>query len=107
MGLKRHHVHSKPRRGRRYHRPRRRRKEHALKNTLKNHRAHLRQNHHAWKGGLEVGVGFHPELTGRENGMYVRLAFSVAAHLEPEILLGDEMLGDAAFPKKCLGKISA
>jgi lipopolysaccharide transport system ATP-binding protein len=97
---------------------------------------------------LEVGTGFHPELTGRENiylngailgmrrteiehkfdeivdfaeiekfldtpvkhyssGMYVRLAFSVAAHLEPEILLVDEVLavGDAAFQKKCLGKI--
>ena len=98
---------------------------------------------------LEVGTGFHPELTGRENiylngailgmrrkeiyrkfdemvafadiekfldtpvkhyssGMYVRLAFSVAAHLEPEILLVDEVLavGDAAFQKKCLGKMS-
>lgn len=97
---------------------------------------------------LEVGTGFHPELTGRENiflngailgmgkaeidskfddivafaeidkfidtpvkhyssGMYVRLAFSVAAHLEPEILLVDEVLavGDLAFQKKCLGKI--
>jgi lipopolysaccharide transport system ATP-binding protein len=97
---------------------------------------------------LEVGTGFHPELTGRENiylngailgmrkteidskfdaivdfaeidefidtpvkfyssGMYVRLAFSVAAHLEPEILLVDEVLavGDIAFQKKCLGKI--
>ena len=97
---------------------------------------------------LEVGVGFHPELTGRENvylngailgmtrkeikkkfdeivdfagiekfldtpvkrfssGMYVRLAFSVAAHLEPEILLVDEVLavGDAAFQKKSLGKM--
>lgn len=97
---------------------------------------------------LEVGTGFHPELTGRENiylngailgmkkaeidrkfdefvafaeiekfidtpvkryssGMYVRLAFSVAAHLEPEILLVDEVLavGDAAFRKKCLGKM--
>jgi lipopolysaccharide transport system ATP-binding protein len=98
---------------------------------------------------LEVGTGFHPELTGRENiflngailgmkkveisskfdeivafaeldrfidtpvkhyssGMFVRLAFSVAAHLEPEILLVDEVLavGDAAFQKKCLGKMS-
>jgi len=97
---------------------------------------------------LEVGTGFHPELTGRENiylngailgmkkaevkrkfdeiiafaeaqkfidmpvkhyssGMYMRLAFSVAAHLEPEILLVDEVLavGDAAFQKKCLGKM--
>jgi len=97
---------------------------------------------------LEVGTGFHPELTGRENiflngailgmgkaeikrkfdqivefsevekfldtpvkryssGMYVRLAFSVAAHLEPEILIVDEVLavGDAAFQKKCLGKM--
>jgi lipopolysaccharide transport system ATP-binding protein len=98
---------------------------------------------------LEVGTGFHPELTGRENiylngailgmkkaeiaskfdemvafagignfldtpvkryssGMYVRLAFSIAAHLEPEILIVDEVLavGDVAFQKKCLGKMA-
>src|SRR5436305_8490582 len=98
---------------------------------------------------LEVGTGFHPELTGRENiylngsilgmkrqeieskfqqitnfagigkfldtpvkryssGMYVRLAFSIAAHLDPEILVVDEVLavGDVAFQKKCLGKMN-
>lgn len=99
---------------------------------------------------LEVGTGFHPELTGRENiflngailgmtkaeikrkfdeiidfagveqfldtpvkryssGMHVRLGFSIAAHLEPEILVVDEVLavGDAAFQKKCIGKMDA
>ena len=60
---------------------------------------------------LEVGTGFHPELTGPvkrySSGMHVRLAFSVAAHLESEVLIVDEVLavGDAAFQKKCLNKM--
>ena len=127
------------------------RQEHAIENPKPHHRTYRRTSDAARRVGslLEVGAGFHSELTGRENillngailgmkqrevrkkfdeivafagverfldtpvkhyssGMYTRLAFSVAAHLEPEILLVDEVLavGDADFQSKCLGKMN-
>ena len=138
------------RRGGWSYRQKRRREEHAAQNTFQ---ITAPTAGHADIYGrvsrlLEVGTGFHRELTGRENiylngailgmkkaeinrkfdeivafseiekfidtpvkryssGMYVRLAFAVGAHLEPEILIVDEVLavGDAAFQKKCLGKM--
>src|SRR6202008_1655329 len=70
---------------------------------------------------LEVGAGFHPEVSGRDNlslngpvknyssGMYIRLAFSVAANLNPEIVILDEVIavGDAAFKKKCFERVES
>ena len=123
-----------------------------LKSSFSNHGTDRWTCHVVLRGRvaslLEVGTGFHPELTGRENiylngailgmsrteikskfdeivafaeveqfldtpvkryssGMYVRLAFSVAAHLDPEILIIDEVLavGDVVFQKKCLGRM--
>ena len=137
-------------RGRRHHRPQRRGEITLLKilSRITEPTSGRAEIHGRVASLLEVGTGFHPELTGRENiylngailgmhraeidrkfdeivafaeierfldtpvkryssGMYVRLAFAVAAHLEPEILMVDEVLavGDAQFQKKCLGKM--
>ena len=135
----------------RHRRSQRGRENHPVEAAGQNHRTDRRLAEIYGRVGslLEVGTGFHPELTGGENvylngsilgmskreikskfdeivafaeiaefidtqvkhyssGMYMRLAFSVAAHLEPEILLIDEVLavGDVAFQAKCLGKMS-
>ena len=134
-----------------HHRPERRRQEHPAKilSRVVEPTEGIAEIHGRVGSLLEVGTGFHPELTGRENiylngailgmkrteidrkfdeivafseiekfidtpvkryssGMYMRLAFAVSAHLEPEILVVDEVLavGDAEFQRKCLGKMS-
>ena len=150
LGPQRYLFRSEARRGNRSYRAKRGRQEHLLK--VLSHITEPTEGRVSVRGRvgslLEVGAGFHPELTGRENiylngailgmkkaeivrkfdeivafaeierfldtpvkryssGMYVRLAFAVAAHMESEILLVDEVLavGDTGFQKKCLGKM--